>query len=510
MSTLQRAVCELLRVLVITERDLEQMRLVLAEQPDFEPYEAFRRIDIQTKDYLSPADLKAFMAQSPAEVSDRDFVNIVRVWDGDGDGLVSYTEFLTAVLPKTSPALRAIATSRSQFLTQGLPVHVEYPLLRLFERQIQTIKWGDEAKMKLVSLAGFSAMDAYEALDPQGIGYVSFDALVSFFQSLKQEDPETLAEYILRIFDTERSGRFGYSHFVEGLSPVDRDVKEQALQALRSYSPRPRPRFTPRKPQSVSPTKKRKPSLYSTPQRRSKPSTPFRKSGAAFLGESVRLRSTKKLNQRVSPRLAKVLLEQLALEKELESDRQKLALRADFSIAALMRRMPGSDGHVAVKALGQVLESLDVHPASREVQLLSQLLDKDADGWVTALDFSDLLVPRQKEHRRVLQGRVKSASSFSEETRRCLAEVFRHVLDTELTAELLRERVSKGRLDSAFRALDRGGKGYLLVGDFRFFLQLHGHFLTEKELAGLMGRYDRDKDGRVTLREFALELSPKC
>ena len=119
-------------------------------------------------------------------------------------------------------------------------------------------------------------------------------------------------------------------------------------------------------------------------------------------------------------------------------------------------------------------------------------------------------MPRQKEHRRVLQGRVKSASSFSEETRRCLAEVFRHVLDTELTAELLRERVSKGRLESPFRALDRGGKGYLLVGDFRFFLQLHGHFLTEKELAGLMGRYDRDKDGRVTLREFALELTPRC
>ena len=513
MSTLQRAVGDLLSILVINERDLEIMRLILAEQPDFEPYAAFRRLDVQTKDHLSAGDLKAFMDLSPAEVSDRDFANLVRVWDVDGDGLVSYTEFLTAVLPKTSPALRAIATSRSQFLMEGLPVHVEYPLLRLLERQIQTIKIGDEAKMQLVSLAGFSAMDAYETLDPHGVGYVSFDALVSFFQSLKKEDPDTLAEFILRLFDTEKNGRFGYSHFVEGLNPVDIEVREQALQCLRNYNSSHRQRFTPRKPQSVSPTKGKrtaKTSIYSTPQKGSKHATPFRKSTAAFLGESVRLRSTKKLNSRNNPRLAKVLLEQLALEKEIESDRQKLALRTDFSISALMRRMPGSDGHVSTRMLGQVLESLDVHPAPREVELLSKLLDKDEDGWMSALDFSDLLVPRQKEHRRVLQSRVKSASAFSEETKRCLAEVFRHLLDTELTAELLREQVSKSRVESGFQALDRGRKGYLLVSDFRFFLQLHGHFLTEKELAGLMGRYDRNKDGRVTLREFALELSPKC
>ena len=230
-----------------------------------------------------------------------------------------------------------------------------------------------------------------------------------------------------------------------------------------------------------------------------------------FLGESVRLRSTAKLNSRKLPKLAKILVEQLALEKELEAERQKLALRADFSVETMMKYVPGANGGVApIRSLGPFLAWLDIHPTAKELLLLSHLLDKDSDGKVSCTDFSDLLVPRQAEHRRVLQSRPRQAS-FSHETHLALTSLFRLVLDTELTAELIRERVShQGALNTvaAFEVLDRQGKGYIYVSDFRGFLQCHGHFLTEKELAGLMGRYDRDKDGKVKFKEFAEELTP--
>lgn len=42
--------------------------------------------------------------------------------------------------------------------------------------------------------------------------------------------------------------------------------------------------------------------------------------------------------------------------------------------------------------------------------------------------------------------------------------------------------------------------------DFKLFLQENSFFATEKELACLMARFDKDRDGRVNYAEFAEEV----
>ena len=50
----------------------------------------------------------------------------------------------------------------------------------------------------------------------------------------------------------------------------------------------------------------------------------------------------------------------------------------------------------------------------------------------------------------------------------------------------------------------------MTASELRFFLESSGVRASELELSRLLGVLDRDKDGRVTGREFAASLQPKA
>ena len=92
------------------ERQIEIVRQILAEQKDFEPYAAFRRLDRLRKAALSSADLVNFLADNSVYYTERQLRPVVRHYDQDGDGMLSYNEFLRLVLPQDNPTLRTLAT----------------------------------------------------------------------------------------------------------------------------------------------------------------------------------------------------------------------------------------------------------------------------------------------------------------------------------------------------------------------------------------------------------------
>lgn len=51
--------------------------------------------------------------------------------------------------------------------------------------------------------------------------------------------------------------------------------------------------------------------------------------------------------------------------------------------------------------------------------------------------------------------------------------------------------------------------GYLDADSFRVLLESDNVFVTEEELNGLVCRFDRNNDGKVSYAEFISELTPK-
>ena len=111
----RNCLADLLLAIGESERHVELLRQILGEQPDFEPYAAFTRIDENRKGRIDEVDLLYFLDGNGVQVLQSDIRAIFHKYDLDGDGLLSYNEFLELVLPYCNPPLRTIVSQRPNY-----------------------------------------------------------------------------------------------------------------------------------------------------------------------------------------------------------------------------------------------------------------------------------------------------------------------------------------------------------------------------------------------------------
>lgn len=64
-------------------------------------------------------------------------------------------------------------------------------------------------------------------------------------------------------------------------------------------------------------------------------------------------------------------------------------------------------------------------------------------------------------------------------------------------------------IHDAFNALDLNENGFITLDEFKDVLENYGIFATKNELVGLVKRYDKNMDGKVSYSEFMNEMTPK-
>ena len=87
-SRLMRLLDELAR----GEKQVEIHRQMLAEMPDFSPYQAFVWIDKHRNDYITFADIQAFMRDNLITTSDAESYDLMKSFDKYGLCRLSFTE----------------------------------------------------------------------------------------------------------------------------------------------------------------------------------------------------------------------------------------------------------------------------------------------------------------------------------------------------------------------------------------------------------------------------------
>lgn len=64
-------------------------------------------------------------------------------------------------------------------------------------------------------------------------------------------------------------------------------------------------------------------------------------------------------------------------------------------------------------------------------------------------------------------------------------------------------------LEDAFLILDKKKNGFITIDEFQNFLSRNMIRADTTDLINLMKRYDKNRDGKVTLSEFIKEITPK-
>ena len=224
----ERRLAKLLMGTAELEKQVEVVRQVLAEQALFEPYAVFQRLDRQSKGYLSPKDLMNFLRSNKKESQAKPCFFLIKFFDSDMDGKLSYTDFLEMVLPTCAPDLRSLACQRPNYRIakdEFLDYDVEYALLRVLEREFSMHSQLEKLRQSLCTRFDFSCQTCFRAIDKRHERYLNYDNLTMFLtkNGMKTEPSDILA--LIRRIDKKGNGVLTYMEFMEAVMPLAPNTK---------------------------------------------------------------------------------------------------------------------------------------------------------------------------------------------------------------------------------------------------------------------------------------------
>eukprot|EP00347_Sterkiella_histriomuscorum_P016452 403353122 len=219
--------------------------------------------------------------------------------------------------------------------------------------------------------------------------------------------------------------------------------------------------------------------------------------------------------------IARAFKELIVIDKDLESQKCLLALKSDFNLEDAYKIFDvESKGNFNIREFQEGLNIMRNYPQKEEIQLLLQKFDSDQDGKLSFNEFSNMILPMDKNYASLIISRssyhhgqnYSRGECFIPETQRELLNVLNQLLQNEIRAEKLRNNLKQREnfdLTESFNALDEGKRGFIDQTQIRRFLEDRHYFPTNKDLKLLMKRIDINQDNLISLSEYIQEFTLK-
>lgn len=505
----------LLKSIADTEKQVEIIRQVLAEQKDFEPYTAFKRIDEFGLGYIQPADLHQFLKDNDIVVSERDILYLFSLFDTDRDGRMTYVNFLNAIVVATSPSLRQLSTQRETYQVgkkQTLPYEVEWTLARVFDAELEGYRKIELLKDELAAKKDFDIKSAFRTVDIDRLGFLDHESLMKFFQRNKIDASEDDVLALIRRADKDLDGKISYTEFADAIklknlldARVSLSPQRSSYRSVEKASPRSAEKTSPLSTERISSRSPRKTSPRSTERmatqtaRKSSPDSKPQEPSTftEFASKSMNPRDLAYESYLSNARdLSPTKIERVSTKSELiddNSDRRRLSpIRESIS----KKYVQELDEQWLNRSLSKASS-----PRKKRSVLDEPSFDKSQSEWSPTR--SRISVPedkyrtpkRNRSPRSATSDRMSPLKGNEEEV---FARTLKNHIELDQEVEELRNELalrSDFNLLDAFKVFDLYEKGNLTPEQFEDGLALFGVYPTKEELKLVVQRYDKDNDG---------------
>ena len=463
------------------EERVEAGRTALVGLENFEPYSSFTALDRFSQGYLTSADLQAFLRTKGLEIAEKAAFHLGKTLDSNGDGKVTYHDFLRFLLPTSKVYLSTIAVSRRP-KREGLYGLVEKQLFSLFSLQLEANRAIERLRAALWSRSDFSLLEGFRCLDELEAGAISEFALR---RVLEKAGISTGSKAIIARFDSDNDGKIGYLDYVELITPSQplyREISNSASKQAQGLSRTPSPVRPRTLPSTASPHKKSRP-----------------------CDRSFEL-------------IAELFKLQCELARKVEKTKEELALKADFTLARLFRCLRKAGKWVPLDAFMAVLRTLGLEISEEDLYLLVGTVEVVLEGKLSAKDLAEMVIPKQIDYARLLTTRICdlsqrfSITEFCSETQNCLYSVFAQALESRKNIETCKQRLigyADFRPSEAFGELDTARSGKITIDQLHCALKRFGVFAASRDVMGLFWTYDSNQDGSISYAEFVKAVTPR-
>lgn len=159
------------------ERSIEISRQVLSENNDFNAYQLFKVLDSEGKSRVDSCNLIEFLKRRSIYPTHEDAQFVIQFYDEDGDGALSYSEFLNLVQSSHSFKSHINSSSAQQ---QQLSFNIEYSMGKLLEKEVELARNMDYLIHDAKLSCDFNVHELYHLM--QGYNCITSDSLKQFLE----------------------------------------------------------------------------------------------------------------------------------------------------------------------------------------------------------------------------------------------------------------------------------------------------------------------------------------
>jgi Ca2+-binding EF-hand superfamily protein len=494
------------------ERDLENARARLCNIRDFAPNSAFQRLDRDYSGYVTAREICNFLRDNSVyHVSESEAYTLVQFFDSNGDGRLTYQEFIQMVLPCEDNYLRNVTLDRYAVRVgryDHLPRDIELALTSVIEKEIDLQRRLESLKRDMQLQYDYSPFAAFRSIDRYNSGRIDSINVGSFLRQNGHYSTEMENLAIVRRIDTDGDACVVYSEWAE---------------FVRSAFPSPRPSTPPRALSASrgnsSPLKSSSPARASSANR-----TAGRTSSSPIRGVSPsRTSPTRKPVLRLSDedQLIHGLKDQCNLEQELENAKIALAQKHDFNIrdAFDIFDVPRY-GQIDAYQIRSGLNAIGVYPTSDEVDLFITRYDRDGNRRLSYHEFAEAFLAHDGYYRSMVDRRpsnytprpIRRDDCFLPNTAFEFQNMWRTHIRVENASESFRQSLARNpgfNCYEAFNSLDLSGVGSINASDLKRMIESRGYFVSFREVDAVIDKFDRNHNKEVSFSEFRDETLPK-
>ena len=210
---------------ITLENELEDAKNRLALQPDFNLPDAFDLLDRHLFSTLSATELSDSLAVNGVYTISEDVFLFIKRYDRNADGRINYAEFSDAFMPKSASISTSLQLRRAHYSIIRAP-RSEYFSSYTRELFFKTLRVhfsvessAENLRRRLLRRPGFSASDAFTAVDSDRNGFITRDEFKRILREYGFFPTETELQWLVDRYDRDRDGRISYSEFTEEILP---------------------------------------------------------------------------------------------------------------------------------------------------------------------------------------------------------------------------------------------------------------------------------------------------
>jgi len=471
------------------ERSLEGARSRLCSIRDFAPHSAFQRMDRDYSGSVSSREFCNFLRDNSVyHVSESEAYQLTSFFDSNGNGKLSFQEFLQMFLPCEDNFLRNVTLDRPSGRVgryDHLPRDIELAITAVLEGEIDLQRRLEGLKRELELQYDYSPFAAFRSVDRYNSGRIDTVNAGSFLRQNGHYASEMELLAIIRRMDTDGDAVLNYSEFAEfvrrgsgggGGASMARSSPARASSANRSAA------------RNSSPLKN------TSPQRRSSANRTGGRARASPVREPVRYPSPgPRLRPHDEDELVHTLKDLCNNEQDLEQAKINLSREPDFNLRDAFDIFDTNrSGRISSAELYSGLNAIGIYATYEEVDLFITRYDGSGDRRLDAREFeaaflaNDAFANSQVARRpsNYTPRPIRRDDCFLPRTANEFASMWRTIIRVENAAELARQRLASRpgfNAYEAFNSLDLNGGGSISTSEIMRIMESRGYFVGYKE-----------------------------